>query len=54
MTVSLADGGAGLGTAWGEQLARQMLADAGFVDVAVHDAPGDPLDPVYVCRTSAS
>ncbi len=52
MTVSLAVGGAGLGTAWGEQLARQMLADAGFVDVTVHDAPGDPLDLVYVCRTT--
>src|SRR5205823_7722039 len=25
MTISLAQGGAGLGTAWGEQLARQML-----------------------------
>jgi hypothetical protein len=34
MTVSLAEGGAGLGTAWGEQRARAMLAEAGFVDVA--------------------
>lgn len=51
MTVSLAHGGAGLGTVWGEELARQMLADAGFVDVEVHDAPGDPLDSVYVART---
>ncbi len=48
MTVSLAHGGAGLGTAWGEQRARQMLADAGFVDVTIHDAPGDPLDSIYV------
>jgi hypothetical protein len=48
MTVSLAEGGAGLGTAWGEQRARAMLAEAGFVDVAVHEAPGDPLNAVFV------
>jgi SAM-dependent methyltransferase len=48
MTVSLAHGGAGLGTAFGEQKARQLLADAGFGDVEVHAAPGDPLDGVFV------
>jgi SAM-dependent methyltransferase len=48
LTVSLAHGGAGLGTAWGEQVARQMLADAGFGDVDVHDAPGDPGNAVFV------
>ena len=48
LTVSLADGGVGLGTAWGEQLALRMLADAGFRDVAVHDAPGDPGNAVFV------
>lgn len=51
MTVSLARDGAGLGTAWGEQLARQMLADAGFVDVSVHEVPDDPLNQIYVART---
>lgn len=30
MTVSLALGGAGLGTVWGEQMALAMLGDAGF------------------------
>lgn len=50
MTVSLAQGGAGLGTVWGEQLARRMLADAGFVDVAVHDVPDDPMDSLYVAH----
>jgi SAM-dependent methyltransferase len=50
MTVSLAHDGAGLGTVWGEELARTMLADAGFVDVTVHDVPDDPLDVVYVAR----
>lgn len=50
MTVSLAHDGAGLGTVWGEQLARRMLADAGFVAVDVFDVPDDPLDSVYVAR----
>jgi SAM-dependent methyltransferase len=50
MTVSLAGGGAGLGTVWGEELAREMLAAAGFVDVQVFDVPDDPLEAVYVAR----
>jgi SAM-dependent methyltransferase len=50
MTVSLARDGAGLGTVWGEELARRMLADAGFSRVEVHDVPDDPLDSVYVAR----
>ncbi|HVM51966.1 MAG TPA: class I SAM-dependent methyltransferase [Acidimicrobiales bacterium] len=53
MTVSLACGGAGLGTVWGEELALEMLAAAGFVDVTVDEAPGDPLDSVYVARKPA-
>jgi hypothetical protein len=50
MTVSLAHDGAGLGTVWGEELAQTMLADAGFVDVVVHDVPDDP----STSRTSRS
>lgn len=50
LTVSLAHGGAGLGTVWGEQLARTMLTDAGFRDVKVHDVPDDPMNSVYVAR----
>ena len=42
---------AGLGTGWGEQLARRVLDEAGFVDVSVHDVPDDPFDLVYVART---
>lgn len=49
MTVSLAAAGAGLGTAWGEQLARRMLGDAGFTTVEVVDAPG-PQNSIYICR----
>ena len=48
LTISLAQGGAGLGTAFGEQLARRMLGDAGFADVMVHEAPGDPRSGVFV------
>jgi SAM-dependent methyltransferase len=53
MTVSLACGGAGLGTVWGEELALQMLSDAGFVDLEVHEVDGDPLDSVFVARKPA-
>jgi SAM-dependent methyltransferase len=53
MTVSLASGGAGLGTVWGEELALEMLAAAGFVDVTVHEAPADPMDSVYVAHRPA-
>jgi 2-polyprenyl-3-methyl-5-hydroxy-6-metoxy-1,4-benzoquinol methylase len=48
MTVSLAQGGEGLGTVWGEQLALQMLADAGFADVEVKKVPGDILNNYYL------
>ncbi len=48
MTVSLAHDGAGLGTVWGEQVARRMLSEADFGDVEMGDAP-DPLNSIYVC-----
>jgi SAM-dependent methyltransferase len=50
MTVSLAHDGAGIGTVFGEGLARRMLVEAGFADVEVHAAPGDPMDAIYVSR----
>lgn len=50
MTVSLAHGGAGLGAAWGEELALRMLADAGFGGVTVHDVPDSSLNSLYVAR----
>jgi SAM-dependent methyltransferase len=49
MTVSLAVDGAGLGTAWGEQTARQLLAEAGFGSVEAVDAPG-PQNTIFICR----
>jgi 2-polyprenyl-3-methyl-5-hydroxy-6-metoxy-1,4-benzoquinol methylase len=50
MTVSLAQNGAGLGAAWGEQLALAMLKDAGFRDVQTHRLPHDVMNIYYVCR----
>jgi SAM-dependent methyltransferase len=50
MTVSLAHGGAGIGTMFGEQLARNMLNTAGFVDINVQPAPGDPAGAIYLSR----
>jgi ubiquinone/menaquinone biosynthesis C-methylase UbiE len=49
MTVSLAVGGKGLGTVWGEETARQMMADAGFRHVEVLDTPR-PQNYMFVCR----
>lgn len=49
MTVSLAEGGAGLGTVWGVELARRMLTEAGFASVEVFDSPR-PQNCIYVCR----
>ena len=54
LTVSLAHGGAGIGTVFGEGLARRLLTEAGFVDIQVHPAPGDPPCAVYVSRKERS
>ena len=48
MTVSLALDGAGLGTAWGSQLAVSMLGDAGFGDVQVAEIESDPINNYYI------
>ncbi|MPZ23222.1 MAG: methyltransferase domain-containing protein [Dehalococcoidia bacterium] len=50
MTTSLAQGGAGLGTMWGEQKAIQMLGDAGFKDVAVERVEADIINSYYICH----
>ncbi len=50
MTVSLAADGAGLGAAWGTQLATSMLADAGFADVRVAEVESDPINSYYIAR----
>ena len=50
MTVSLAQGGVGLGAAWGEQLALAMLKDAGFGQIGTHRLPHDMQNLYYVCQ----
>jgi ubiquinone/menaquinone biosynthesis C-methylase UbiE len=41
MTVSLAYGGMGLGTMWGEERARAMMTEAGFTNVRTVHQPGN-------------
>lgn len=49
-SVSLADGGAGLGTMWGEEVALAMLAEAGFAAVDVKQLPHDFMNSYYIAR----
>jgi len=49
MSVSLAGGGPGLGTAWGHQVATGMLHEAGFTDVKLFERV-DPANSLYVAR----
>jgi 2-polyprenyl-3-methyl-5-hydroxy-6-metoxy-1,4-benzoquinol methylase len=48
MSVSLAQGGAGLGAMWGEQQARAMLAAAGFARIETHHLEHDVQNSYYV------
>lgn len=51
MQVSLAEGGAGLGTGWGRQLATQMFEEAGFAQVLIVETPPqDPMNVIFVGR----
>ena len=50
MTVSLAQGGDGLGAMWGEQKARELLAEARFTSVDVHLLEHDPFNAYFVVR----
>ncbi|MGE0882479.1 MAG: class I SAM-dependent methyltransferase [Blastocatellales bacterium] len=50
MTVSLAQGGKGLGAAWGEEMATQMLAEAGFANVEIKQLPHDIMNNYYICQ----
>lgn len=51
MTVSLAQGGLGLGTAWGVQLAERMLREAGFDAVRIHRFAHDVQNAYFVLQT---
>jgi len=50
MTVSLAEGGEGLGAMWGEEKALEMLAAAGFRQVEVKRLEHDLMNSYFVCR----
>lgn len=50
MSVSIGQGGDGLGTVWGVQTAERMLREAGFSEVAVHELEEDPFNAYFVAR----
>jgi 2-polyprenyl-3-methyl-5-hydroxy-6-metoxy-1,4-benzoquinol methylase len=50
MTVSLAQGGEGLGTMWGEEKALEMLEEAGFKEVEVKQLPHDFQNSYYIAK----
>jgi len=48
MTVSLAQGGKGLGAMWGKELACEMLKNAGFTKIDVKELSHDPINYYYI------
>ena len=52
MTVSLAEGGMGLGAMWGEQKAREMLRDAGFTSVDAAHVDDDIVNTYFIATMS--
>ena len=48
MTVSLANGGAGLGTCWGRELAERMVGEAGFSTLETKELAHDPFNYYYI------
>src|SRR5947209_1690891 len=50
MTVSLAQGGEGLGAMWGEELTHEYLQRAGFRSIETHRLEHDPNNNWYVSR----
>ncbi len=50
MSVSLAQGGAGLGACWGEELAVSMLREAGFEKTETYRLEHDVMNNYYVCH----
>ncbi len=49
MSVSLAQGGMGLGTVWGVEKAKEMLAEAGFSKVTIENYEHDIMNNYYFC-----
>ncbi|NJL84541.1 MAG: class I SAM-dependent methyltransferase [Chloroflexaceae bacterium] len=52
MTVSLAAGGMGLGAMWGEEKTLEMLKEAGFTNIELHQLEHDIQNNFYVVRKS--
>lgn len=52
MTVSLAQGGLGVGAMWGEQTTREFLTNAGFTHIDRHNLEHDIQNHYYVVRPS--
>ncbi|MGR2738012.1 class I SAM-dependent methyltransferase [Billgrantia sp. Q4P2] len=50
MSVSLAQGGEGLGTMWGREKAREYFGKAGFGSIEVHQLPHDIQNDYWVLR----
>ena len=50
MTVSLAQGGEGLGAMWGEEKTREYLTQAGFRSIAKHELAHDIQNNWYIVR----
>jgi 2-polyprenyl-3-methyl-5-hydroxy-6-metoxy-1,4-benzoquinol methylase len=50
MTVSLALGGEGLGTMWGQQKAHELFREAGFTSIEEKMVEGDIINVYYICR----
>jgi 2-polyprenyl-3-methyl-5-hydroxy-6-metoxy-1,4-benzoquinol methylase len=48
MTVSLAQGGEGLGTMWGKEKAKEMLKEAGFKEVEIKQLPHDIFNNYFI------
>ncbi len=51
MTVSLAQGGMGLGAAWGVQLAQKMLREVGFDRIRIHRFDHDVQNAYFIMET---
>lgn len=50
MSVSLAQGGDGLGAMWGREKAQELLGKAGFEDIEIHRLDHDIQNDYYVMR----
>ncbi|XP_078684586.1 S-adenosylmethionine-dependent methyltransferase Rv2258c-like [Branchiostoma floridae x Branchiostoma belcheri] len=50
MPVSLYFGGKGLGSMWGQELASQMLQEAGFADIQLLDVFNSPGELHFLCK----